>query len=65
MGSNKDQEDEQRIIASRMSGLSYNPQSSFYASSRDSIAKKMTPDQLAEAQKQAREWMDAFEKRRK
>jgi len=32
---------------------------------RDNIAKKMTPAQIAEAQKRASEWMAAFEKRKK
>jgi len=32
---------------------------------RDIIAKLMTPDQIAEAQRLAREWMAAFEKRKK
>ena len=32
---------------------------------RDIIAKKMTPAQIAEAQRLAREWMTAFEKRKK
>ncbi len=30
---------------------------------RDIVAKKMTPEQIAEAQRLAREWMAAFEKR--
>ena len=33
------------------------------AATRDALAKKMTPAQLAEAQKLAREWQAAFEKR--
>ncbi len=32
---------------------------------RDIVAKKMTPEQIAEAQRLAREWMAAFEKRKK
>jgi hypothetical protein len=35
-----------------------------FADGRDAVAKKMTPDQLSEAQKQAREWMEAFERRK-
>jgi TPR repeat protein len=36
-----------------------------YADARDSLAKMMTPEQIAEAQKRASEWTAAFEKRRK
>ena len=36
-----------------------------YADARDSLAKRMTPEQLAEAQKRATEWLVAFEKRKK
>jgi hypothetical protein len=36
-----------------------------YADARDSLAKRMTPEQIAEAQKRASEWTAAFEKRRK
>jgi TPR repeat protein len=36
-----------------------------FASVRDSLATKMTPAQLAEAQKRASKWMAAFEKRQK
>jgi hypothetical protein len=36
-----------------------------YADARDSLAKRMTPEQLAEAQKRASEWTAAFEKRKK
>ncbi len=32
---------------------------------RDYVASKMTPAQIAEAQRLAREWMAAFEKRKK
>ncbi len=35
------------------------------AKARDRVAKKMTPEQIAEAQRVAREWMAAFEKRKK
>ena len=35
------------------------------AKARDFFAKEMTPTQLAEAQKLAREWYAAFQKRRK
>ncbi len=35
-----------------------------YADTRDAVAKSMTPEQLAEAQKRASEWMAAFEKGR-
>ena len=35
----------------------------FYAEIRDNTAKQMTPAQLAEAQRLAREWQAAFEKR--
>jgi TPR repeat protein len=34
-----------------------------YARSRDEVAKQMTPAQLAEAQKLAREWQAAFDAR--
>jgi TPR repeat protein len=34
-----------------------------YAEARDSLAKSMTPAQIAEAQKLAREWLNAFEQR--
>ncbi len=34
-----------------------------YAAARDQLAKRMTPAQLAEAQRLAREWQAAFEKR--
>ncbi len=33
--------------------------------SRDAVAAKMSPEQIAEAQRVAREWMAAFEKRKK
>ncbi len=36
-----------------------------YAQARDEIAKAMTPDQVAEAQKRAREWLAAFERLQK
>jgi TPR repeat protein len=32
---------------------------------RDNVASQMTPEQIAEAQRLAREWMAAFEKRKK
>ncbi len=35
------------------------------AALRDGLASKMTPAQIAEAQRLAREWMAAFEKRKK
>ncbi len=35
------------------------------AKNRDHVAKQMTPAQIAEAQRLAREWMAAFEKRKK
>ena len=35
------------------------------AKMRDLVASKMTPEQIAEAQRLAREWMAAFEKRKK
>ena len=31
---------------------------------RDNLAKRMTPEQIAEAQKLAREWWATFEKRK-
>jgi hypothetical protein len=34
-----------------------------YAEARDAMAKKMTPAQIADAQKLAREWQAAFEGR--
>ena len=36
-----------------------------YADARDSLAKRMPPEQLAEAQMRASEWMAAFEARKK
>ena len=36
-----------------------------FADARDSLAKIMTPEQIAEAQKRAAEWTAAFEKRKK
>ena len=36
-----------------------------FADARDSLAKLMTPEQIAEAQKRATEWTVAFEKRKK
>jgi hypothetical protein len=36
-----------------------------YAEARDAVAKKMTPAQIAEAQKLAREWQAAFDARQK
>jgi TPR repeat protein len=36
-----------------------------FADARDSLAKIMTPEQIAEAQKRASEWTAAFEKRKK
>ena len=36
-----------------------------YAETRDALAKDMTPQQIAEAQKHASEWLAAFEKRQK
>ena len=36
-----------------------------YAESRDELAQRMTPQQLAEAQKRASDWLAAFEKRQK
>jgi TPR repeat protein len=36
-----------------------------FADARDSLAKVMTPEQIAEAQKRASEWTAAFEKRKK
>ena len=36
-----------------------------FADTRDSLAKVMTPEQIAEAQKRASEWTAAFEKRKK
>ena len=36
-----------------------------FADERDSLAKVMTPEQIAEAQKRASEWTAAFEKRKK
>jgi len=32
---------------------------------RDQVARKMTPTQMSEAQKLAREWLAAFEQRKK
>jgi uncharacterized protein len=37
----------------------------YYADGRDTLAKDMTPTQIAEAQKRASEWLAAFEKRKK
>jgi TPR repeat protein len=36
-----------------------------YAESRDELEQRMTPQQLAEAQRRASEWLAAFEKREK
>jgi hypothetical protein len=36
-----------------------------FADARDAVAKVMTPQQVAEAQKRASEWLAAFEERRK
>jgi TPR repeat protein len=49
------------LAASRMSGEKQKD----YAAARDVVAEKMTPAQLAEAQKRASEWLAAFEKRKK
>lgn len=35
-----------------------------FTAERDAVAKKMTPDQLAEAQKRAREWTEAFDRKK-
>ena len=48
------------LAAARASGDNQKASADF----RDRIAKMITPDQLAEAQKRAREWMEAFEDRR-
>ena len=36
-----------------------------FTDGRDGVAKNMTPDQLSEAQKRAREWMEAFLRRQR
>jgi uncharacterized protein len=48
------------LAASRTSG----EQSTRYAESRDEIARRMTPGQIADAQRLAQEWAAAFAKRR-
>jgi TPR repeat protein len=35
-----------------------------YVATRDAFASQLTPEQLAEAQKRTREWLEAFEKTR-
>ena len=35
----------------------------FYAESRDAVAEKMTPQQVADAQQRATDWLTAFEQR--
>ena len=37
----------------------------FVSKARDGLAKNMTSQQVADAQKAAREWVEAFEKRKK
>ncbi len=49
----------QNLAASRVTG----DEQKEYAEARDALAKQMTPAQLAEAQRLAREWQAAFEKR--
>jgi TPR repeat protein len=49
------------LAAARLSG----DQQKMNAEWRDALAQKMTPAQLAEAQKRASEWLAAFEKRKK
>lgn len=48
------------LAAARASGADQKQ----FADGRDDVAKRMTPDQLSEAQKRAREWMEAFERRK-
>ena len=48
------------LAASRSSGDSH----ADYAKARDRLARQMTPHQVGEAQKRAREWAEAFEARR-
>ncbi len=47
------------LAASRVSGDTH----SRYAEMRDELARRMTPEQVGEAQRLAREWQAAFEKR--
>jgi TonB family protein len=47
------------IAAARAAGDSRQ----FYADGRDAVAKQMTTEQIADAQKQSREWVDAFDRR--
>jgi len=35
-----------------------------YTDARDELAKNMTPAQVADAQKRAREWSESFERRK-
>lgn len=49
------------LAASRVTGRDHTR----YASERDTLATKMTAEQLATAQKRAREWAEAFEMRQK
>lgn len=46
------------LAASRASAKNYPG----YADARETVARSMTPQQVAEAQKRAREWLAAFEK---
>ena len=47
-----------------MTGALMPPPSNKALDKRDIFAKKMTPAQIAEAQKLAREWLAAFKKRK-
>ena len=53
--------DDYNLAASRATGDDHKKS----AESRDEVAAKMTPQQIAEAQKLAREWVAAFEQRQK
>ena len=52
-------------LAAAAAALSAGDQQKDSAGTRDTVAKLMTPEQIAEAQKRATEWLDAFEKRKK
>ena len=48
------------LAASRVAGADQTK----FAKTRDDLAKQMTPEQVADAQKRARAWQDAFEERK-
>jgi hypothetical protein len=52
-------------LASALSAPPNNPEFDQAANNRGHVAAKLTQDQIAEAKQLAREWMAAFEKRKK